>query len=337
MDAPTTVQDGCSYPSAQRAEKLIAVHALVAIIGGLACLVTIVLIGVTKTYRTQIHRLRLYLSVACFLFAVTLGFETLPIDFNKSSGAAISVRQGWNGACTAIGFFAQYFAFSKTFAITWVSIFIFSVATLKKELYKPRYEAAGVLVVFLLPSVFTWIPLVGNTYGLTGTWCWIRSTCNTSSYPLGTPFQLGVSLAPAAILHVFSLLLIVPVIVLFGKGALVRANARYNRERNFNALKETAPLLVYPALYSMLVVADTVYTISLQTGSPQVQFDVTEMIIISLYQLFALALPVSFLLHPSVQRILACPRCKGRGKENTHPDASNKLDTPLISTDKSSS
>lgn len=330
--------DGCSYPVAQRAEKLIIAHAVVAIVGSLACLVTIVLIAATRTYRTQVHRLRLYLSVACFLFAVTLGFETLPVDFKKPDKVSVSVRQGWSGACAAIGFFAEYFAYSKSLAIVWVSFFIFAVAVVDKQLNKPRYEVAGVFTVFLLPAVITWVPLVENTYGLTGTWCWIRSTCN-ASYPLGTPFQLGVSLAPTALLHVISLTFITPVIVLFCKRALTMANGRQRRRQNFDALKETAPLLVYPALYSLLVVADTLYTICLAAGLPSSQYDVTEMVFISLYQLFALALPASLLLHPSVQRVLAsrCRRGVGKLSESTTLDYGPGTYTLLMPKETSSS
>lgn len=334
MDATA---DGCSYPAAQRAERLITAHAVVAVVGSLACLVTIVLIAVTRTYRTQIHRLRLYLAVACLLFAVTLGFETLPVDFNKSNGAvSVTVRQGWNGACTAVGFFAQYFAYSKTLAIVWVSFYIFAVAILKKELHKPSREIAGVLTVFLLPALITWVPLVGNTYGLTGTWCWIRSTCN-ASYPLGTPFQLGLSLVPAALLHMVSLTFIVPVILLFCKRAVTTANGRHKRQQNFEALKETAPLLVYPTLYSLLVMADTLYTICLEAGLPSSQFDVAEMTIISLYQLFALALPASFLLHPSVQRILASRCGKSLDESIALHYGTGTSYTPLVSKETSSS
>ena len=318
------VSDGCIYPTVERAVKLVTAHAVVAVVGSLACVLTIVLIAATKTYRVQIHRLRLYLAIACLLFAVSLGFEAIPVELRKPGGNAISVRQGWGGACAAIGFFAQYFAYSKSLAIVWVSFFMFVVAIFKFNLNKPHYEISGVLSVFLLPAVITWIPLVDNTYGLTGTWCWIRSTCN-ASFPLGTPFQLGVSLAPVTLLHVISLAFIAPVILVFCKGTLTSRSGKHQRRQNFNALRETAPLLVYPALYSLLVVADTGYTIYLVAGSPPGgQFDVTEMIIIGLYQLFALALPASFLLHPSVQKILVCNCCRKK------KHASEELNEPLV-------
>lgn len=330
MDTPSPpAGDGCSYPTVQRAQRLVSAHAVVAVVGSLACIVTIALIAATRTYRMQIHRLRLYLSVACLLFATSLGFEAIPVDLNKSSEVAISVRQGWNGVCAAIGFLAQYFAYSKSLAIVWVSFYMFTVAIFKVRLNKIRYEVAGALAVFLLPSVITWIPLVDNTYGLTGTWCWIRSTCNTS-YPLGTPFQLWVSLAPVTLLHIFSLLFIAPVTFMLCKGALV-GRGRQKKQQNFSALKETTPLLVYPTLYSLLVVADTAYTVALEAGSPSGQFDVTEMIFIGLYQLFALALPLSFLLHPSVQKVLACRRCKGHiGDATPLVRPSDSLNTPLV-------
>ena len=262
----------------------VATSAIFGILSSLACLVTVVLFVAVKAYRSYIHRLTLYLAITSFFFAVSLGLSVAPI--NTDSYPLISLREGWNDTCVAFGFLIQYFGYSSALATLWICINVFALSVFNVKMGRPSCEVIGYLIIFFIPCLVFWIPVVNNSFGQTSVWCWIRCSSISS-------LQLMASLGPLVVLYLISLVMIFVVVVRF----VVELKRGHMKVAHKAALKEVLPLLIYPGTYSVvfgLAVFSPLY-VSNEYGS------VSRSIFIPIIQATRLLLPISFILHPSIR------------------------------------
>ena len=94
-----------------------------------------------------------------------------PIDTERYP---ISPRPGWNDTCIAFGFLIQYFSLSSALATLWICINVFALSVFNVTIGKRGCEVGGYIVMFLVPCLVFWIPIVSNSFGQTSVWCWIR-------------------------------------------------------------------------------------------------------------------------------------------------------------------
>eukprot|EP00731_Ephydatia_muelleri_P015782 Em0009g206a len=270
----------------QRLQLYVAIEAVFAVISSLACLVTIVLFVVVQAYRSYVHRLTLYLAITNLFFSVSLGLSVAPIDTERYP---ISPRPGWNGACIAFGFLTQYFGYSSTLATLWICANIFALSVFNVKIGKRGCEVGGYLVMFLLPFLVFWIPIVSNSFGQTSVWCWIRCSSRGGD-------SLGASLGPILVLYLISVVMIFVVVVRF----LIELKRGHVRDAHKAALKEVLPLLIYPGMYSVVfgVAAFTPLYVS------YAQRNMSTSIFRAVIQAIRILLPISFLLHPSIRHRL---------------------------------
>lgn len=286
------------------AKLAIAFNSSAAVIGSLSSLAAVLVIIYTKAYSSYTYRIILYIAIASLLDRVTLGLEVLPANIDGNGNATVSVRDGWGSICEAIGFIDQYFSLCKPLAVLWLCLYVFVLATLRVQLHFIRHEVAGLLSVLLLPFLIVWVPLLDNRYGLTGTWCWIKDSCNETRLE-NSWYRLGTADIPTLLMHATSTLLVFATIVAFCKGSFTTSHLRHSQQ---TALKKILPLLLYPALYSVAVAASTAKDIYITVTKPKagaVMF-VAEMTVVILLQVFTLALPASLLLQSDVRRRMLC-------------------------------
>lgn len=293
----TCIMDNNSCLTVHEAQVYIAVNSLFASLGSLANLVTIVLIVWTKAYRKHIHRLTLYLATIGLFFSLAVGLEVAPVDSSGSGNGTLKVREGWNGACEAIGFVAQHIGLSRSLAVLAVCFHVFLLAICQVKLKRRLYEAAGVTCVILLPTLLSWVPFVNRTYGLIGVWCWIGDDCAAPSRDtFGSRLRIGAAVIGDVVPITVSVALIGAVTGVF----CWRLRDPFGlRKQHVLALRELLPLLCYPLASAVSLFFGMINSAVLDSNQSRYA---GEMVAVCLMQIAALFLPLSFLLHPSIRR-----------------------------------
>lgn len=307
----------------KEAKVLIATNAVFAAIGALANLLAILIIFLTRSHHQHVHRLTLYLGLLGLTVSVLIGFETLPVDIDRSSDAPAVVREGWNCTCAAIGFVTQHLALSKALANLGVCFYIFTVAMFPRDarLQQRKFEVAGVVVTLVLPAVITWVPFVtqndglGHGYGLNGAWCWIREDCAAHSFRFMLALTESVDIVP----HAISLVLICIV-----AGRLCTKTGKVQQTKLCSALKEVLPLSCFPTLEALALVVGASRGLGFSTNVGSNADASTQMIVVCLLQTVSLVLPLSLWLHPSVRHRLygTCARWRGQQQPQTLVESS---------------
>ena len=290
---------------------LIDLNSGVAVIGCAAAISNVILILVTGAYRQYVHRLQLYLAIVSFVFATALGFETLPVTVDTNGN--VTVQEGWNDACVAIGYITQHFGFSKAYCIVWISIYVFILAIFRKQqLQQLRFEILGLVIVFALPAATAWVPFTNQSYGLIGIWCSIKAY----SDKVTTIFRFGFSQGSEILLHTISIVLLSAVVIRLCRGVFF---AQGHLQLPYRAaLLEVVPLIVYPSIYSIASLIHTTISIldAVTLDKKPNDSNIKEMVVVCLLQTFLLALPLSFLMHPKVRRELA-DQCRSIAKRRS--------------------
>lgn len=300
----------------------IVVNSFFASLGSLANLVTIFLIVFTAAHKQYVHRLTLYLAVLGLIQSVMIGLEVLPADTENPDGVVLT-RSGWENACAAIGFVTQHIGLSKALIVLYICLFLFMLAICNVRLQSPTHEAVGILSVFLLPALTSWVPFVGNQYGLIGVWCWIKYDCvDPSSTELGSYYRIGASVLLDTAPHTLSIILVSSVAIVFWKRSCCDKKSRL-RQQHWVALKEVSPLVSYPVVSAVALFFGMVNNVIVKVHSAHFLNSryLGEMVTLSLMQVANLAIPISFVLHPSVRRSMAA---KFRAKQSLPEKAINE-------------
>ena len=270
-------------------------------LGILSCLTAIFFIVLSKSYHRYVYRLTLYVAGFNLAFAVVLELEVLPVDTNKSDNATVVIREGWSGVCIFLGYADEYFNNARTLAVLWTSFYIFMLAVYNIELKRKRHEIAGVVTILLVSSLLPSIPFAFDLYGISDIWCWIKDSQNTSesSTTVGLAVQLGIDTIPQLILSVACVFLIGTVISIYHKGIQKGGALQHKR---WMAIREMLPLLIYPSLYAIVIIASTANNIALIIAN--YEDIIVSTVVTVLLQVTQLSLPLSLLLHASVRRKL---------------------------------
>ena len=308
---PSPEEAACGTMTVEDATLALAINSLAAAIGSVSSLTAaaIAMAVVIKTHASQAHRIFLYLAIVSLLDRIVFGMEVLPIKFEvlgNTSLVTLLNQSGWEDACAAIGFVSQYLSLSKSLALLWLCLYVFALAILRVHLQLVRHEVAGLLCISLIPLVIVWIPFLSNGYGLGGTWCWIKDSCNGTSVQYSW-YKIGVGDIPFLLAHVTSLVLIATTIGVFCKRSRTNDHLRQCQQ---TALKKLLPLLLYPALFSVAAIVTVFKDVSFFAAKFRGRNDAfaAEMAVVVVIQTFTVALPVSLLLNSDVRSTLCRKR-----------------------------
>ena len=228
----------------------------VGFLSSVCCLGVIFIILQYKKYMFSTQRLILYLSIAALTNSISLMLGR--VNYYSS-------RPVIDPYCYFAGFLWLYTGWTELLSICCITFNLFSVMVMKN--FRPWFEFVYVIVIFLSPLLWCWIPYVGLAFGTEGPWCGIRYTtedCQVFNY--GNIVRFFVKYIPTTILIG---LFILPVNV----GIAIKAR---NELRNWHGdstpqtqqeikmiTSEVRPLLWYPVIYAILfipVVLSTIYT-----------------------------------------------------------------------------
>ena len=294
------------------AKRYVAIYLTSAIVAILVNAATIILIVATKSYSQFIHRLKMYLAIAGLLYAIAIGLEVLPVNLNQPDTSPVALKERWDLACVWVGAVAQYCGCLNVSVVFWTSMYVFVFVTTTKRLQQSRLEAKGVLIIMLVPLLFTWEPFIGNSYGLLGTTCWISGDPST----LGSVMRLAVGIIPTILATTISLGLLAAAsvrVILVNKASLLTNHL-------YKTMREILPLILYPAALCTIFVVRIIIVLSQHPG---VSSD-SDAIFVALVQVSSIFLLVSLFLHSDIRRVA---RCRPRASS---PD--NSLYTSSVST-----
>jgi hypothetical protein len=215
-----------------------------------ACLVVVVLICVMKKHRFLPQRLILYLTVAVMIRC--LSWAPQRIHFELVNRYDIP-SQTTDKICSVAGYLLMTSGWFELMAVAILTAHLFLHSLVTRS--KGWLELVYVLMIFLLPFTFTWIPFIRGAYGQAGSWCWIRikeDDCKTFTF--GVWLRYTIWFVPLILILI--LLLLFYCIVTY---TVSKRNTTW--DGNFNPMlrklklkmeKDIRPLIWYPLIYFLL-------------------------------------------------------------------------------------
>lgn len=237
----------CSNPFDDSIYAWVAgVAAVSGLISLLACCFIIFIIVLFKKWKFFSQRLILYLAITAALLSLAMVLQR--VDYANQDSAH------YNNFCVFAGFLSQISGWMVLDAVICIQIFL--LLTVFTEQQPEKYEQAFLVLIFLFPITFNWIPFIHLTYGRAGAWCWIRSkdddTCEL--FRFGQVLQLVLWYIPLYIL--MFLLIILYAVVLIKLRSMKKKwtgdfDPRTMKKRKQMA-REAIPLIIYPLIFFVL-------------------------------------------------------------------------------------
>ena len=159
--------------------------------------------------------------------------------------------------CVPLAFLEEYVLWVKIAFTCWITFYLFMLTVCSCSSSRKCQEIVYVSVSVLLPLPFACVPVITNSYGLAGAWCWIRATddgCNT--LVAGVAEQFALTFVPLLVITALDIPAIMIIVCILCKRAW-----SYNREHrnpllpkqnHRAALKEVLPLIAYPIIFHAL-------------------------------------------------------------------------------------
>ena len=222
------------------------VSSLVGLFSLICSSVVVLMILCTKKYRVFHQQFTLHLAVA-----VTAHSLVYTIDLVDLAGQ----RELTTHYCRFIGFIELYTSWVELLSIASITLNLILLSVYEKEVDK--LHAFHILVVYLLPLFWCWIPFAAGAYGVRGPWCGIRVhniTCDV--FLTGILMRFALWQIPLYVFFFpFFVISSVVVFVTFKKrvehweGPCHQPEAKKGRHKIFREIK---PLLLFPLIYLLL-------------------------------------------------------------------------------------
>ena len=220
-----------------------AVSAGSAFVTALCCIFVICLILLLKKHYFFIQRMILYHCLAVLFRSLSTILRLHRLGYQTESTAldTLCIISAFTGQVTLWVLIMDTLVI--TFTLLMTAVFHKNVA---------RLERLYIVLIFIFPFIFNWIPFIDNTYGRFGAWCWIRTINydDCSEHHFGTILRIVLWNVPFISTHI----LLIP-IYLFTIAYVARQRCcrhgkdTYNPEmerlkKHLN--KEVWPLLFFP-------------------------------------------------------------------------------------------
>ena len=221
-----------------------AVSAGSAMVSALCCIFVIIVIFMLKKHHSFIQRIIIYHCLASLFRALSIILRLHRLGYQNETSAinTLCVISGFTGQVTAWCLIMDYCVI--TFTLLMTAVFHKNVA---------RLEGLYVVLIFVFPFTFNWIPFINNSYGRYGSWCWIRNLNynDCSQYNFGIILQNALQNIPQYILAVVLMPTYVIVIVFVARQ---RCRMKGKEEHDWETTaklrerlnEEVWPLLFFP-------------------------------------------------------------------------------------------
>ena len=207
------------------------------------CLVALCWLFYLKLYKQFLYRLAAYQVMASLLHALLLVCQFTFLEYNDSKYQS----------CVVIGYLFQTAAWIKICFGCWITFHLFCFAVLLKN--KRKLEPLYVISSILVPIAISSIPLITNSYGPTGEWCWIRrKDCGHIDFD-GVMEQIAVWYGPVFLLLVLQCIaMVIMMITVYFRAHRKSGKNVFGREQNNVAFRQLLPLVAYPVLFCILII-----------------------------------------------------------------------------------
>ena len=215
------------------------------------CLIAAILVCIMKLYNKPTYRLTLYQILAGQALAAAFLGQIFLIKHNEFSAEG---EGDYDNACVAFAFLLLYTEWVKLALTVWLTIHIFSLAVIFKNL--KRFEPLYVATSLLVPAAIAAVPFTTKTYGLAGSWCWIedwRNDCDSKILVVGAIEQFALWYGPSMVLLVLSATAMFVMVVVVVCRLHVHRTA-LEGDANWKALKQLLPLAIYPILFLFFII-----------------------------------------------------------------------------------
>ena len=205
------------------------------------CMLGIIILFKKYVFFTQ--RLILYLAISTFSFSLFAFMDLGPTSAYTEESALIY--------CEIIGFFQQITLWWIVLATTVIMVVVFIKVVFKRNTEK--LESLYAFIIFGLPFVFNWIPIIKMTYGPVGYFCWIRNRNidDCTDDPFGYWLSIALYFIPVNVIMVTVLILLIVAFV-FAKRQQRVWQGKYSHEDKQlqkQAELEIRPLIAYPLIF----------------------------------------------------------------------------------------
>ena len=252
MEDNNTNDTNCSDIFTQEEKnKILILLSSVGLVSVSVCVLTISLACYWKLHKKFIYRLAMYQVFSSMLFGI---FHILVISLTSYFSNEKDIF--YHVMCQLTGYLLTYSLWASFLFTSVLVLHFFLLAVCLKDSKKLEILYFGFSMAFPMPV--SCIPLIHNSYGPTGVWCWIKyRNSDCTPYKEGTDLRIALWLAPNYVFLVFSALASVIVfLVLLWRCAShrnsVEEDSLVNKERTSRykkALLEVSPLLIYPVIF----------------------------------------------------------------------------------------
>ena len=217
-----------------------------AMVSALCCIFVIGLIFFLKKQVFFIQRIILYHCLATLLRSLSTMLRLNRLGYRVQSTSL-------DGLCVFSGFMNQITLWMLAVDYTVITFTLLMTAVFRKNV--ARLEGLYVVLIFVLPFTFNWIPFIQNTYGLSDTWCWLRKVNfdDCSAHSFGVALEIVLWTLPFAILCVIMLTTYLITIVYVAKQRCRRREKKRNVvDRDKETLKKNLhnevwwPIVFFP-------------------------------------------------------------------------------------------
>lgn len=246
----------CTNISMEDVHSLVLMRGVTGIVCFSLCFTSLVLEIIhtcSQKGSTVLQRFFVYVIVSNLLRAAFLSMDVF------SHRDSLNVNEEF---CKTIGFFSQYFASFQLLTIIGMMLLLFhnlftlnlKYKNLCSRLFKnvPYMDVFIMIILFLLPSLYTWIPFViqGGIYGDAGPWCWLKAfDSNCSSIDAAFILETVFWNAPFGIVLMFCCVCVTIYLIFFIYMRFCRIIAH---KRVFSILVDSCFLFLFFALYTSL-------------------------------------------------------------------------------------
>lgn len=260
MNLSNFSHSGCHTFSEKELRAITAGKTATAVISFVACLVTLILMCILRTWKKFFQRLTLYLTAVAVLLSLSFIFQVLPVKTNEREVEPKNAE--WGHVCKAVAFILQYTLWVMLLVICWIITYLLWLThyslqgrTWRENAFgcysQKRLEVAGIVLTLLFPLLFVWIPFVTDNYGVAGAWCWIsipRNRCNETAKPLpGLGYQIGIWYGPSTVIV---LLCTVGIAIVIYRMCLLTLNKK--RKDYYKVILNVSTLLVYLVFFNLV-------------------------------------------------------------------------------------
>ena len=204
---PNETNQSCMEFASTNFKIVAAIRAASAVVSFVLCLIATVINVASQKYVFHLHRMVLYFSISGILAGITKALNR--VDYFVENN-------GTKAFCMASGFMDQYASWTNILSSLAIGCTLFT-EVLGRNNDSKCVHRFWLLLIFVFPLSFNWIPFIHLTYGQSADWVWctmriILEDCST--FTLALVFNNMMWFVPAIVVSVAVIVLYVITVVI---------------------------------------------------------------------------------------------------------------------------